>query len=81
MKRNKAFRKFKIGSLIQRSYENIWWESYATNRKSEEYGLVISADQMYLYILINCEIVSVSFAHIPQIQKIKVVQRPYSKLV
>mgnify|MGYP003655090432 FL=1 len=80
MKRNKAFRKFKIGSLIQRSYENIWWESYATNRKSEEYGLVISADQMYLYILINCEIVSVSFAP-SQIQKIKVVQRPYSKLV
>tara|TARA_R110001606_G_scaffold290461_1_gene438389 strand:+ start:936 stop:1178 length:243 start_codon:yes stop_codon:yes gene_type:complete len=80
MKRNKAFRKFKIGSLIQRSYENIWWESYATNRKSEEYGLVISADQTYLYILINCEIVSVSFAP-SQISKIKVVQRPYSKLV
>ena len=78
---NKIFRKFKIGSLIQYSYDPFWWESYVTKRKSDVYGLVISADQTYLYILINCEIVSVSFAHIPQIQKIKVVQRPYSKLV
>tara|TARA_R110000868_G_scaffold355225_1_gene616660 strand:+ start:4218 stop:4454 length:237 start_codon:yes stop_codon:yes gene_type:complete len=75
---NKIFRKFKIGSLIQYSYDPFWWESYVTKRKSDVYGLVISADQTYLYILINCEIVSFDKS---EMSKIKVIQGPYSKHV
>ena len=75
---NKIFRKFKIGSLIQYSYDPFWWESYVTKRKSDVYGLVISADQTYLYVLIDCEIVSFDKS---DISKIKVIQRPYSKHV
>jgi hypothetical protein len=73
---NKICRKFKIGSLIQRSYTNIWWDS--DERKSDDYGLVVSVDQTYLYILINCEIVSFDMS---KVSKIKVIQRPYSKHV
>ena len=77
MASNKIFRKFPVGSLITYRSEIFWWENQTSN-PCNTFGMIVHSDQMYLYILIDASIIELDKK---SLNKIKVIQRPYSKYV
>ena len=74
---NKIYRKFPVGSLIAYRSEIFWWENQ-TSDPYNTFGIIIHSDQTYLYILIDASIIELDKK---SLNKIKVIQRPYSKYV
>lgn len=75
---NKIFRKFPIGSLVTWDRPKQWWESYNIKRSNTDYGMVVHADQIALYILVCGSIIEFNKK---SLNGIKVIQKPYSKYV
>jgi len=78
MAANKIFRKFPIGSLISYDPDDFWWDFSNPDEDVKSLGLVIHADQIHLYILLNGSIIEVNKK---SLFKIRVVQRPSKKCV
>ncbi len=74
---NKIYRKFPVGSLIAYRSEIFWWEDQ-TSDPYNTFGIIIHSDQTFLYILIDASIIELDKK---SLNKIKVIQRPYSKYV
>jgi len=72
---NKIYKKFPIASIVK---HNAWNPLLGFKPAIDTFGLVIHADQTYLYVLIEGIVVKINKW---TIKKLEVVQRPYQKYV